>query len=277
MRLLALLIALCAAPLAAQERLVLGATTTTENSGLLGFILPQFSAETGIRVDVVALGTRQVLAMAANGDLDVVIVHHRPSEDTFMAAGDGDARFDLMFNDFVIIGPSDDPAQVATANTPAQAFARIGAVGAKFVSRGDESGTHLRELSLWQAAGLTPDGRWYSEVGSGMGASLNIAAALSTYILSDRSTWLSFSNRADLTLLYEGGPELRNTYALITVSAARHPHINARAAHLFAQWMTGPAGQAAIANYRLNDETLFCPITPQAGQQQGKTCAAGQN
>jgi tungstate transport system substrate-binding protein len=272
---LALLMALLATPLAAQNTLVLGATSTTENSGLLAAILPAFTADTGINVNVVALGTRQILALGATGDVDVLIVHHRPSEDAFMAAGQGAARYDLMYNDFIIIGPSADPALVAGAHNAPDAMARIFATQAPFVSRGDESGTHLRELAFWAQAGLSPKGLWYRQVGTGMAASLNIASAMSAYILSDRATWLSFANRGSLSVLFEGGAEMRNTYGLIIVNPALHPHVQAAAAESFANWMLGPQGQAAIAGFRLQGQALFCPISPVIGQEQAKPCNAG--
>tara|TARA_R110002049_G_scaffold42913_11_gene127200 strand:+ start:1945 stop:2781 length:837 start_codon:yes stop_codon:yes gene_type:complete len=272
---LALVLALLAAPLAAQTRLLLGATHTLDNSGFLAAVLPQFTADTGIRVDTVVLGTRQILAMAERGEFDVLITHHRPSELAFIAAGYGTARNDLMFNDFVLIGPADDPAGIASAADAPAALAAIAASQARFISRGDESGTHLREQELWVQAGLNPAGDWYYAVGAGMGATLNIAAALSAYTLSDRATWLTFQGQAGLALLFEGGAGLRNDYSLIEINAARFAHINAEAAQTFASWMLGPKGQAAIAAFRPNGQQLFCPARQHPGQEQGgKPCTA---
>ncbi|MEX0971376.1 MAG: substrate-binding domain-containing protein [Paracoccaceae bacterium] len=275
MKWLTLAFALLAAPLMAQDRLLLGATTTLDNSGLLGELLPQFTADTGFRVDTVVLGTRQILAMAERGEFDVLIVHHRPSELAFMAAGYGAARHDLMFNDFMLIGPVDDPAATASARDVSAALAAIATAQARFISRGDESGTHLRELELWAQAGIAPSGAWYFEVGAGMGATLNIVAALSAYTLSDRATWLTFQRQDGLALLFEGGAGLRNDYSLIEMNAERFAHINTKAAQAFASWMLGPKGQGMIAAYRPNGQQLFCAASQHAGQQQSsETCAA---
>lgn len=280
MRALALmLLAMLATPVAAdqQRSMILASTTSTQNSGLLDFILPMFEAQTGIHVFVVAVGTGQALRIARSGDADALLVHHRPSEDAFIAAGYGLARRDVMFNDFVIIGPKGDLAGISNVATAAEAFARIASAQVRFVSRGDDSGTHLREQSLWAAAGVEPAGGWYLEVGSGMGTSLNLASGLGAYILSDRGTWLSFGNRGDLALLFAGDPVLHNPYGVIVVNPERFPHVKAPEANMLADWLVSARGQAAIGAFKVNDEQLFCPdaLTAQDQPQNGNsTCAA---
>ncbi|RMH48633.1 MAG: extracellular solute-binding protein [Alphaproteobacteria bacterium] len=258
----ALVAALSAAPAAARDFIVLQSTTSTQNSGLLDAILPIFTARTGIEVRVVAVGTGQALRNARNGDGDVVLVHARAAEDAFVAEGWGIDRRDVMYNDFVVVGPEADPAGVKGAADVLEAFRRIARARAAFASRGDDSGTHKRELALWQAAGVdiaAESGRWYLETGSGMGATLNLAAGVGAYTLTDRATWLSFGNRRGLRLLFEGDPRLFNQYGVIRVNPARHPHVNAEGAKAFVDWLTGPEGQAAIAAYRLNGVQLFFP------------------
>lgn len=248
--------------LAARDHIVLQSTTSTQNSGLLDAILPVFTTKTGIEVRVVAVGTGQALRNARNGDGDVVLVHAREAEEAFVAEGWGIDRRDVMYNDFVIVGPADDPAGLAGASDAIEAFRRIAAARARFASRGDDSGTHKRERALWQAAGIdvaTQSGSWYLETGSGMGATLNLAAGMGAYTLTDRATWLSFGNRRGLRLLFEGDPRLFNQYGVIRVNPARHPHVNAEAARLFVDWLTGPEGQAAIAAYRVQGVQLFHP------------------
>lgn len=279
MRLLALMLALLATPLAADapRSMILASTTSTQNSGLLDAILPVFEAQTGIHVYVVAVGTGQALRIARSGDADALLVHHRPSEEAFIAAGYGLARRDVMFNDFVIVGPKGDAAGISEATSAVEAFTRIAAAQVRFVSRGDDSGTHLREQSLWTAAGVDPTGEWYLEVGSGMGTSLNLASGLSAYILSDRGTWLSFGNRGDLELLYAGDPVLFNPYGIIVVNPERFAHVNATEANALADWLVSEHGQAAIGAFVVNGEQLFCPdalTTQNQPQNDNSTCAA---
>lgn len=247
----------------AQESFItLASTTSTEQSGLFSHILPAFTRETGIGVRVVALGTGQALDVGRRGDADVLLVHDRAAEERFVAQGFGGPRRPVMYNDFVLVGPAADPARVAGAADAAAALGRIAAARAPFVSRGDRSGTHAAELRLWRAAGLDPvagRGEWYREVGQGMGPALNTAAAQDAYLLADRGTWLAFHNRQSLRILLEGDPRLRNEYGVIPVSPQRHPHVKAVEARRFIDWLTGPAGQAAIGGYRIDGEGLFFP------------------
>ncbi|MEY4844915.1 MAG: hypothetical protein RL312_1196 [Pseudomonadota bacterium] len=268
MRLLrrALLLALMAAfalPALAQERsITVASTTSTEQSGLFGHILPIFTRETGITVRVVALGTGQALDVGRRGDADVVFVHDRAAEERFVADGFGGPRRHVMFNDFVITGPAADPARIAGLRDTAEALRRIATARAPFVSRGDRSGTHAAELRLWQLAGVDPAtgrGQWYREIGQGMGPALNTAAAQGAYILADRGTWLSFRNRQDQRILIEGDARLFNQYGVMLVNAQRHPHVKAADAQRFIDWLLSSAGQAAIASYRINGEQLFFP------------------
>jgi tungstate transport system substrate-binding protein len=259
----ALLLLLVPPPAAAQDRFItLASTTSTEQSGLFGHILPLFTQETGIAVRVVALGTGQALDVGRRGDADVVFVHDRAAEERFVAEGFGGPRRHVMFNDFVLIGPAADPAGIAGLRDPAAALRRIAAARAGFISRGDRSGTHAAELRLWRQAGVDPvagRGQWYREVGQGMGPSLNIAAAQDAYLLSDRGTWLAFRNRQALRLLLAGDRRLFNQYGVMAVSPVRHPHVKAAEAERFIGWLVSPAGQAAIADYRIDGEALFFP------------------
>ncbi len=263
-------------PAAAQDRsMILASTTSTQNSGLLDAILPEFEAATGIHVYVVAVGTGQAMRIAQNGDADAILVHHRPSEDLFVAKGYGVDRITIMSNDFVVIGPKSDPAGVLNAGKATQAFANILEHQTQFVSRGDLSGTHLKELEIWRDTGLQPDGRWYLEIGSGMGTALNLASGLGAYILSDRSTWLSFQNHGDLDLLFEGGTEMHNPYGYIRVNPARFPHVKSDESAELGIWLAGP-GQAHIAAFKINNTQLFCPMLPAPNQNQNQNsrCAA---
>ncbi len=247
---------------AADRYITLASTTSTDNSGLFDAILPRFEAATGIAVRVVAVGTGQALRLAERGDADVLFVHHRPSEEAFVAAGYGVERFDIMYNDFVIVGPTADPAGIVGLGDAAAALRRIAAAGALFASRGDDSGTHKKERSLWQAAGIDPaahSGAWYRETGSGMGATLNTAAALDAYALTDRGTWISFNNKAGLALQVEGDPRLFNQYGVILVNPARHPHVKAADGQALIDWLRSAAGQAAIGEFRIAGERLFTP------------------
>jgi tungstate transport system substrate-binding protein len=260
---LPVLIAAFSLPALAQERsITVASTTSTEQSGLFGHILPIFTREAGIAVRVVALGTGQALDVGRRGDADVVFVHDRAAEERFVAEGFGGPRRHVMFNDFVITGPAADPARIAGLGDTAEALRRIAAARAPFISRGDRSGTHAAELRLWQLAGIDPAsgrGQWYREVGQGMGPALNTAAAQGAYILADRGTWLSFRNRQDQRILIEGDTRLFNQYGVMLVNAQRHPHVKAADGQRFIDWLLSPAGQAAIASYRINGEQLFFP------------------
>ncbi|MCH8466924.1 MAG: substrate-binding domain-containing protein [Roseinatronobacter sp.] len=249
-----------ALPANAQEFITLASTTSTENSGLFGHILPLFEQETGIAVRVISLGTGQALETARRGDADVVLVHARAQEEAFVAQGYGVQRIDVMYNDFVIIGPVSDPAGLRMAANAPAAMAAIAVAEAVFVSRGDDSGTHEAEKTLWANAGIVPEGRWYLSTGSGMGATLNTAAQLPAHALTDRATWLSFANRGDLDILLEGDPLLFNPYGIILVNPELHPHVKARQGQAFIDWITSQAGQAAIASFTIGGAQLFFPI-----------------
>ena len=246
----------------AGEFVTVASTTSTQNAGLFDHLLPLFEAETGIEVRVVAVGTGQALRLARNGDADLLLVHDKPSEEAFVAEGYGSERFDLMYNDFVVVGPAADPAAIAGASDAAAALGWIAAAEASFVSRGDDSGTHRRERALWAAAGLDPtgaSGTWYREAGQGMGATLNAATMMEAYTLADRGTWLAMRGRLDLHLMVEGGDGLRNQYGVTLVSAETHPHVKAALARRFAEWLVSPPGQAAIAGFTIDGERLFIP------------------
>lgn len=250
---------LAAMPAAAQEFIMVASTTSTENSGLFGHILPIFQAETGIEVRVVSQGTGQALETGRRGDADVVFVHARAQEEQFVAEGYGVQRFDVMYNDFVIVGPNDDPAGLRSATDAASAMAAIAGAGASFASRGDDSGTHVAERALWAAAGIAPEGGWYLSTGSGMGATLNTAAQVPAYALTDRGTWLSFANRGPLEIVFQGDPVLSNPYGIILVNPERHPHVKAEQGQAFIDWIVSDAGQAAIAGFTVGGEQLFFP------------------
>ncbi len=242
--------------------LLVGSTTSTEQSGLFSYLLPLFVQASGIQVHVVAIGTGQALDLGRRGDVDVLCVHDRPAEDRFVAEGYATRRYDLMYNDFVLIGPRSDPAQVAGARDVLEALQRIKARQASFVSRGDRSGTYEAELRLWNLAGIdirADHGPWYRDTGTGMGPALNIAAAMDAYILSDRGTWIAFRNRQSLAIVKEGDSRLRNDYGLLLVNPQRHPHVKAAAGQQFIDWLVSAAGQRAIANYKIQGEQLFFP------------------
>ena len=259
----ALPLATAAAQQPHERALTIASTTSTEQSGLFGHILPLFTRDTDIAVRVVALGTGQALDVARRGDADVVFVHDRPAEQWFVREGYGGPRRHVMYNDFVVVGPAADPAGVRGEKDAVEALRRIAAAGAPFVSRGDRSGTHAAELRLWKAAGIDPvtagRGRWYREIGQGMGPALNTAAAMDAYIVADRGTWLAFRNRQGLGVAVEGDPRLFNQYGVMLVNPQRHPHVNAADGQRFVDWIVSPAGQAAIAGYRINGEQLFFP------------------
>ena len=240
----------------------LASTTSTENSGLFAYLLPIFESETGIKVHVIAVGTGQAIKIAENGDADVLLVHHKPSEERFVSEGYGIDRRDVMYNDFVLVGPGADPAGINGMIDAVAALARIAALGRPFVSRGDDSGTHRAERRLWREAGIdasVASGAWYWETGSGMGATLNTAVAMNAYSLSDRATWLSFRNKAELVILVQGDKRLFNQYGVIRVNPARHPHVKAAAAKAFVDWLTSEAGQTAIADFKVDGQQLFFP------------------
>jgi tungstate transport system substrate-binding protein len=256
-RLLAMLLAFALGAAQAQT-IVLASTTSTEQSGLFGHLLPEFKKATGVDVKVVALGTGQALDMGRRGDADVLLVHDEAAEDKFVAEGFGVRRHPVMYNDFVLVGPRSDPAGVKGADI-AIALAKIASSAAAFLSRGDSSGTHAAELRYWALAGPGNKGSGYRECGCGMGPALNIAASTGAYALADRATWLSFRNRGDLTVLVEGDRRLFNQYGVIAVNPARHSHVNAAQAQRFVDWLVSPAGQSAIAAYRVGGALLFFP------------------
>jgi tungstate transport system substrate-binding protein len=264
--LLALALAAAAAfvlPAQAQDKsIVVASTTSTEQSGLFGHILPVFTKKTGIAVKVVALGTGQALDVGRRGDADVVFVHDRVAEDKFVAEGYGVDRRDVMYNDFVLIGPKADPAKVAGGKDVAAALKAIAAAKAPFVSRGDKSGTHAAELRYFKDAGVDPNegkGTWYRETGSGMGPALNTASAMNAYILADRGTWLAFKNRGELGLVVEGDRKMFNPYGVILVNPAKHAHVKQAEGRAFMDWLVSAEGQAAIASYKVGGEQLFFP------------------
>ena len=246
----------------AERFITVASTTSTENSGLFEVILPVFERQTGIAVRVVAVGTGQAIRTAERGDADVLFVHHRPSEERFVADGYGVERHEVMHNDFVLVGPRDDPAGASGAPDVVGAFANIASQQAPFASRADDSGTHKREMKLWQAAGIdarAASGGWYRETGSGMGTTLNIASGMAAYTLTDRGTWLSFNNKGELTVLVEGGRRLFNPYGVILVDPARHPHVKAEDGQAFVDWLLSADGQGAIASYRIDGQAVFFP------------------
>jgi tungstate transport system substrate-binding protein len=247
----------------AQERaIIVASTTSTEQSGLFGFLLPRFSAKTGIGVKVVAVGTGQALDIGRRGDADVVLVHDRPAEEKFMAEGFGVRRFDVMYNDFVVIGPLADPAHIAGGKNVIEAFRKIAAAKARFISRGDRSGTNEAELRYWMDAGIAINAaqdRWYREIGQGMGPALNVSASTDAYLLADRGTWLSFRNRGRLTILVEGDRRLFNQYGVMLLNPAKHPNVKVTDGQAFVDWLVSTDGQSTIAQYRIGGQQLFFP------------------
>jgi tungstate transport system substrate-binding protein len=266
-----LLCVLLFAPLSAsaqQKFIVVASTTSTEQSGLFGYLLPIFEKKTGIQVRVVALGTGQALDLARRGDADVVFVHARSAEEKFLEEGHGVKRFPVMYNDFVLIGPKADPAKIAGGRDILEALKKIKAAGAPFVSRGDRSGTHIAELALWKAAGIDIEkekGPWYRDTGQGMGPALNTAAAMNAYILSDRGTWISFKNRGELSIAVEGDKRLFNQYGVMLVNPEKHPSVKKDLGQSFVDWVISPEGQSAIAGYKIGGEQLFFPNANQPG------------
>jgi tungstate transport system substrate-binding protein len=247
---------------AADNFIIVQSTTSTQNSGLFEHILPLFTKKTGIEVRVVAVGTGQALKNAQKGDGDVVLVHSQPDEEKFVADGWGVKRYPVMYNDFIIVGPATDPAKIAGMKQAPEALKKIAEAQTPFASRADDSGTHKAELKLWHEAGVDPkasSGSWYLETGSGMGATLNIAVGKQAYALTDRGTWLAFANKGDFKVMVEGDNKLFNQYGVILVNPAKHPNVKAKQGQAFIDWLTGPEGQAAIANYKIDGQQLFFP------------------
>ncbi len=246
----------------AERYITVASTTSTEQSGLFGYLLPVYERQTGVQVHVVAVGTGQALDIARRGDADVVFVHARAAEENFLAEGQGVKRYPVMYNDFVLIGPKGDPAKVGGGKDIVIALKKIAASRAPFVSRGDRSGTHMAELALWKDAGIEIDkakGPWYRDTGQGMGPALNTAAAMNAYVLADRGTWLAFKNRGDLTILVEGDKRLFNQYGVMLVNPEKHPTVKKELGQQFIDWLISPTGQKAIADYKINGEQLFYP------------------
>lgn len=253
-----LLVAVLASSGATAPRLRLSTTTSTENSGLLAVLLPPFEKECGCHVDVIAVGTGKALKLGETGDVDVALVHARPLEDRFVANGFGVGRRDVMYNDFVIIGPAQDPAGVGRAKTAAQAFQRIAARQSPFISRGDESGTHEKELEIWHAAGISPSGGWYRSMGQGMGEAIMMATEVQGYALSDRGTYIAFKQgKTDLKVLFQGEARLFNPYGVIAVNPKRYPQVRFDLAMKFIKFLTGAEGRSLIAGYRVGGEPVF--------------------
>lgn len=251
------------------ERFItLTSTTSTENSGLFDAILPQFTETTDIGVRVVAVGTGQAFEIARRGDADSLLVHDTAGEERFVAEGYGTARADVMVNDFVLIGPGDDPAGIRDVETVNDALSRIAAAEAPFASRGDDSGTHRAEQRLWEAAGVEPGGAWYRELGSGMGPTLNTAAAMDAYVMADRATWVAFDNRQNLELLFEGDEALFNQYGSVLINPERHPHLKHDLVEQWHEWLLSDAGQRAIADFTVKGQQLFFPnARPESGDE----------
>jgi tungstate transport system substrate-binding protein len=261
MLLLLLMISFAATGNSQGRYITVASTTSTEQSGLFKYLLPLFEKKTGIQVRVVAVGTGQALDMGKRGDADVALVHDKAAEEKLVAQGWYVERLDVMYNDFILVGPKDDPAGARGSDTAA-ALRKISEKGAPFASRGDRSGTHAAELRLWQLAALDPAaarGKWYRETGSGMGATLNVASAMSAYALTDRGTWLAFMNRGDLDIVVQGDRRLFNQYGVMLVNPARHPHVKQPDARAFIDWLVSAEGQKAIAGYRINGQQLFFP------------------
>ncbi|MEX0694195.1 MAG: substrate-binding domain-containing protein [Rhodospirillales bacterium] len=245
---------------AADKFITVASTTSTANSGLFDFILPKFTAKTGIEVRVVAVGTGKAIKLAQNGDADVLFVHHKPSEQKFVSEGYGVKRSDVMYNDFVMVGPKSDPAGVKGTKTASDGLKKVAAARAPFASRGDNSGTNKKELELWKSAGIDPTGaenKWYSATGSGMGATLNVASGMNGYALTDRATWLKFKNKGDLEIVLEGDPALFNQYGIILVNPKKHPHVKVALGQSFIDWVLSKDGQGLIGSYQIGGNPAF--------------------
>jgi tungstate transport system substrate-binding protein len=250
---------------AQDQSIIVQSTTSTANSGLYDYLLPIFRDKTGIQVNVVAVGTGQAIRNAVNCDGDVLLVHAKASEEKFVAAGFGTERTDLMYNDFVIVGPASDPAGVGGMDDVQGALAQIAEKGALFASRGDDSGTHKKEMALWRDTGVDPtaaSGDWYRETGSGMGATLNAGIGMGAYVMTDRATWISFANKQDYQIAVQGDADMFNQYGVIPVNPAKCPAVNVDAAKTFADWLVSDEGQSAIAGYKVADQQLFFPNAP---------------
>ncbi|MCB1725781.1 MAG: extracellular solute-binding protein [Chromatiaceae bacterium] len=255
--------AILSSPALAEDRsIIVQSTTSTQNSGLYDVLLPIFETKTGIKVNVVAVGTGQAIKNAQNGDGDVLLVHAKPSEEKFVAEGWGVERFDVMYNDFIIVGPPSDPAHIAGSKDAVAALKAIAGSKSLFASRGDNSGTNKKEVALWKASGIDPkagSGDWYRETGSGMGATLNAATGMGAYTLTDRATWISFKNKGDYRIAVEGDEGLFNQYGVILVNPAKHPNVKQAEGQAFIDWILSDEGQAAIAAYQLDGQQLFFP------------------
>src|SRR5690349_7460821 len=258
----AILAACCGSALAQDRSITVASTTSTEQSGLFGYLLPRFTEASGIQVKVVAVGTGQALDIGRRGDADVVFVHDKPAEEKFLGEGFATNRYDVMYNDFIIVGPKADPAHIGGDKDVAGALRNIAATKAPFISRGDRSGTHEAELRLWKIAGIdiaASKGDWYREIGQGMGPALNMASSSNAYLLSDRGTWLSFKNRGELAILTEGDKRLFNQYGVMLVNPDKHSNVKAKDGQAFLDWLISPKGQDAIAGYKVGGEQLFFP------------------
>jgi tungstate transport system substrate-binding protein len=258
-----LAVGVSAQPAVAQQTSILvQSTTSTQNTGLYEYLLPKFTAKTGIGVNVVAVGTGQAIRNAMNGDGDVLLVHDKPAEEKFVAEGYGVERFDVMYNDFIVVGPGNDPAGIAGMKDTKAAMKKIADKKNLFASRGDNSGTHAKELALWKAAGVDPvaaSGTWYRETGSGMGATLNTAVGMGAYALTDRGTWISFKNKGNYKIVVEGDPELFNQYGVMLVNPTKFPNVKAKQGQAFIDWLLSDEGQAAIADFKIEGQQLFFP------------------
>ncbi|MGH6659981.1 MAG: substrate-binding domain-containing protein [Rhodospirillales bacterium] len=256
-------VATWAAPSLAQDKsIIVQSTTSTQNSGLFKHLLPIFEKKTGIKVHVVAVGTGQAIKNSQNGDGDVLLVHAKSAEEQFVKEGWGVARFDLMYNDYIVVGPPADPAKVGGMKDAKEAFKKIAAAQAIVLSRGDNSGTHKAELQIWKAAGVDPkkaSGKWYREAGSGMGATLNTGVGMGAYVLADRGTWISFKNKGDFKIQVEGAKDLFNQYGIMLVNPKKHPKVKAKEGQAFIDWLLGADGQKAIADFKLEGKQLFFP------------------
>jgi len=261
-------LAFAGSAIAQDKSIVVASTTSTQDSGLFGHILPMFKAKTGIDVKVVAQGTGQALDTARRGDADVVFVHAKPAEEKFLSEGFGVKRYPVMYNDFILIGPKSDPAGIKGSKDIVAALGAIKAKGADFISRGDKSGTHQAEINLWKVAGVDiakDKGPWYKEIGQGMGAALNTASASNAYVLADRGTWLSFKNRGDLVIAVEGDKRLFNQYGVMLVNPEKHPSVKKDFGQQLIDWLVSSEGQKAIADYKINGEQLFYPNANDSG------------
>jgi len=256
------LVALAGSALAQERFITVASTTSTEQSGLFGYLLPKFTERTAIKVHVVALGTGQALDLARRGDADVVFVHDKAAEEKFLSQGWATRRYDVMYNDFIIVGPTSDPAKIAGSKDVLEALRKIAAAKAPFISRGDRSGTNAAELRYWRAAAIDINkdkGDWYREIGQGMGPTLNMASASNAYTLSDRGTWLSFKNRGDLTIVVEGDKRLFNQYGVMLVNPAKYPQVKVADGQAFVDWLISKDGQSTIAGYKIDGQQLFFP------------------